>query len=398
MNHMMCYGMYIVVSVLIYQRCVDAAVTADLDLSNMPVSICGWPSLHTTGKFPEWNTRLAQYLLGYVLGESIPVDGIFTDSTTDQIERYQAQVGLEVNGYLNSETWPSLVGEVTPLLVGASGRPVEALQDTLTVNGYPLEISGIFDDVTEDALSRFQTDRGASKVDGKEVDEQSWHLLTTQCNSTLPGHYWFDAGWPQGNISKSTFQCLQDNHFEYAVIECWREKDNGSFVMECVDNIANARDAGFSFVDVYMYFERNRDPSEQAHELLNNLTWYDVEYKYIMLDVEGDKWNDYTTEENQAFMLELRAVFDEEQIPLTMYAGSNWESYFGSNFTAFQDVPLIYAHYDNIPSFYDYDYAPYGGWERASGKQFYDGIDPEILCGLPLDWDWSPSPFWSLQN
>ena len=164
---------------------------------------------------------------------------------------------------------------------------------------------------------------------------------------------------------------------------------------DCVDNVANARAAGFSNVDVYMYFERYRDPTDQANEFLNNLTMYDVVYKAIMLDVEGDKWNEYSAEENQEFMLSLRAVFDSQQIPLIMYAGSAWESYFGSNFTAFKDVPLIYAHYDNIPSFYDYDYAPYGGWDKASGKQFYDGIDPEILCDLPLDWDWSPAPFWS---
>ena len=63
------------------------AVSASLDLSNMPRSICGWPSLHEGGKFPEWNTRLAQYLLGYALGEDIPADGIFTTNTTNQISR-----------------------------------------------------------------------------------------------------------------------------------------------------------------------------------------------------------------------------------------------------------------------------------------------------------------------
>jgi hypothetical protein len=403
-----------------------AAVTSrsSPDLSDMPVSICGWPSLHTTGKFPEWNTRLAQYLLGFVLEEEIPVDGVFTDTTTDEISRFQAQSGLEVNGYLNSDTWPSLVGEVSPLLFGATGRPVEALQDTLSVNGYSVEISGEYDAATQEALSRFQSDRGASVTTGQQADDQTWHLLTTQCNSSLPGHYWFDAGmrwcmfavtvmficatlyyiffvvfcffigWPQGNISTATFECLKEHSFEYAVIECWREKDGGSFWTECVDNVANARAAGFSSVDVYMYFERYRDPAAQASELLNNLTLHAVQYRAVMLDVEGDKWTEFSPEDNQAFMLSLRHVFDAAGTPLVMYAGSMWDTYFGTNFTAFKDLPLVYAHYDNIPSFYDWDYAPYGGWERASGKQFFDGIDPEVVCGLPLDWDWSPSVFW----
>ena len=210
---------HVIVFVVVMMVVVHEVTSSDLDLSDMPVSICGWPSLHTTGKFPEWNTRLAQYLLGYVLEEDIPVDGIFTDETTDQISRYQAQAGLEVNGYLNSNTWPSLVEEVSPLLLGATGRPVEALQDTLTVNGYPVSISGVFDDMTKDALASFQVDRGASVVNGEEVDEQTWHLLATQCNISLPGHYWFDAGTMDFNrnyysfaIMVSVALCMQGGH------------------------------------------------------------------------------------------------------------------------------------------------------------------------------------------
>ena len=93
-------------------------------------------------------------------------------------------------------------------------------------------------------------------------------------------------------------------------------------------------------------------------------------------------------------MLSLRSVFDNAKIPVTVYSGPSWASYFGGDFAAFADVPLIYAHYDNIPSFYDYDFAPYGGWKVPAGKQFYDGIAPEIVCGIPLDWDWSPEQFW----
>ena len=210
----------------------------------------------------------------------------------------------------------------------------------------------------------------------------------------MPGHYWFDAGWPQGAVAADTFTCLRDHGFEYTVIECWREKDSGSFVDDCVDNVANAWKAGFETVDIYMYAERYRDPAAQANEMLTNLTASSVKFGGVMLDVEGDKWNEYTHEQNQQFMLDWRKVFDDADIPLIMYCGSQWSSYFGDEFTAFSDVPLVYAHYDNIPSFYDWDYAPYGGWEHPAGKQFYDGIEPEIVCGLALDWDWSSSPFW----
>lgn len=69
---------------------------AGLDLSDMPRSICGWPSLHEGGKFPEWNTRMAQYLLGYALEESIEADGEFTSETTDEISRYYGGGYIEI--------------------------------------------------------------------------------------------------------------------------------------------------------------------------------------------------------------------------------------------------------------------------------------------------------------
>jgi hypothetical protein len=48
-----------------------------------------------------------------------------------------------------------------------------------------------------------------------------------------------------------------------------------------------------------------------------------------------------------------------------------------------------------VPSLYDFAPASYGGWKRASGKQFWDGQAGERLCGTgALDWDWSPEPFW----
>jgi hypothetical protein len=109
---------------------------------------------------------------------------------------------------------------------------------------------------------------------------------------------------------------------------------------------------------------------------------------------EGDYWFDFSQEENCLFMDALKSELLAQGRRYFVYAGSQWPVYFGDNYSAYADVPLIYAHYDNIPSFYDSDYAPYGGWARASGKQFFDGLAPEVLCDLPLDWDVSPEPFW----
>ncbi len=95
------------------------------------------------------------------------------------------------------------------------------------------------------------------------------------------------------------------------------------------------------------------------------------------------------------FITGLRAGLEAGGATVVIYCGLGWNSYFGTNFTAFHDLPVIYAHYDNVPSFYDAVDNPYGGWPSPSGKQFWDGADGEVMCGTgALDWDWAPTPFW----
>ena len=60
----------------------------------------------------------------------------------------------------------------------------------------------------------------------------------------------------------------------------------------------------------------------------------------------------------------LQSILEQAGVRYTVYSGRSWTQYFGDAFTAFKDAPLIYAHYDLVPSFYDAVAAPmYGGWE-----------------------------------
>jgi hypothetical protein len=366
-----------------------------IDISNMPVSICGWPSLHEDGRFPPANTRQAQRFLSIALNQNIVADGIFNNLTTSQIEEFQEKNGIKATGYLNIDTWPQLVSVVTPTYFGSSGIAVEALQDSLNWNGFEVVTTGIFDEQTINATRAFQINRGADEKSGEIIDSQTWHLLITQCNSTgSHGYFWFDAGWPQGNITQSTLTCLKNAGFSYGIFQCWREQGEGTFWEECISNIENAWLSGYSSVGIYMYPNRQYDPTMQVLQLMGNLTENNVKFDIIMLDIEGTDWYNYTIESNKDFMISLKTALKNFNVSLSIYCGPLWEQYFGIDFTAFADVPLIYAHYDNVPSTYDWDYAPYGGWLKASGKQFFDGVSPEVLCNLPLDWDWSPTPFW----
>jgi peptidoglycan hydrolase-like protein with peptidoglycan-binding domain len=370
---------------------------AELDLSDMPRSICGWPAVYDGGRFPPYNTRAAQRLLGLALNlpeQEIIVDGVLSDVNTQQIIDFETAEGLKADGHLNANSWPVLVDKFSSLSVGASGMAVEAVQDLLNVNGIATSITGVFDEVTASSLATFQQSHGAEVADGQTVDAQTWYLLITQCNNSATNYYWFDAGWPQGAISVDTFKCLRESGFVFTTIECWREKDNGTFVADCVSNVANAWAAGFENVDVYMYAERFYDPVLQMNSFIDQLTKNNVKFGNVMIDIEGSDWYSFTFEQNQEYLLTIKNMLEAANLTITIYAGAAWDSYFGTDFTAFSDYPLIYAHYDNVPSFYDYDYAPFGGWSQASAKQFYDGIEPEVVCNLSLDWDWSPTKFW----
>lgn len=58
----------------------------------------------------------------------------------------------------------------------------------------------------------------------------------------------------------------------------------------------------------------------------------------------------------------------------------------GSTYTGGSAYPVWYAHYDNNPSFSDWE--PFGGWSEPDMKQ-YTGDDD--LCGYNMDLDWTDS-------
>lgn len=68
------------------------------------------------------------------------------------------------------------------LTMGDSGQPVEALQSMLSIYGYGLEISGLFDQSTRDVVEAFQRHFRPARVDGvadQSTIETLHRLLTT---------------------------------------------------------------------------------------------------------------------------------------------------------------------------------------------------------------------------
>jgi peptidoglycan hydrolase-like protein with peptidoglycan-binding domain len=355
---------------------------------------CGWPTIEENYPRPaKLQTRIAQRLLNVT-----PVDGVFGPSTAAAARAFQSAHGLQPDGGVGSQTWPVLAATVTPTRVGArDSGAVAAAQDALQASGfYAGDVSGDFDAATASALAAFALARGAADVSGQAVDAQLWHLLVSGCNASLATErYWVDVGWPQGSLSVPTLACLR-GYFEFVTFECWLERS--AWFVPCLQNIANAHAAGFSAVGAYMFPVRAEDPTAQAAWLVGNLTAAGAKVDSIMLDIEGDDWvtNNRTQADNRAFVTALRAGLEAAGQRVTIYCGLQWNTYFGADFDAFKDLPVIFAHYDLVPSYYDFVDSPYGGWTAPAGKQIWDGQDGEVVCGTgPLDWDWSLAPFWT---
>ena len=153
---------------------------------------------------------------------------------------------------------------------GETGILVQALQDSLTFNGFQINVTGYFDENTAKQLESFKSSRSLN-TSSPVVDFETWHLLTSGCNSSKNAAFWIDVGWPQGSVTNEQLQCLRNVGFSFVTFECWLEEKGGIFWEPCISNIFRAQAAGFS-VGVYMFPWRAADASVQVSQLLGNLS------------------------------------------------------------------------------------------------------------------------------
>lgn len=140
----------------------------------------------------------------------VPIDGNVGSDTTEAIRAYQRRKGLPVTGIADQETWEAIyedyllsIEEEAPpspfspfpsspkdyaLKSGDEGFAVAAVQHMLEEISvfFPIqavEVTGIYDDATRDAISEVQT-RYLLPVTG-ETDKLTWNALVRLYNSAL---------------------------------------------------------------------------------------------------------------------------------------------------------------------------------------------------------------------
>ena len=103
----------------------------------------------------------------------------------------------------------------------------------------------------------------------------------------------------------STWECLKSNGYTFMIQRIWQDwgaPDNNAKTI-----IANAKEGGFTDIDLYMFPCRGDFPKEQARDVMKALEG--IEYGTLWFDVEsnpsdGCGWSSHSTLTNCDFVVE----------------------------------------------------------------------------------------------
>jgi hypothetical protein len=91
-------------------------------------------------------------------GFSVPIDGIYAQSTVDQVKAFQAAKGTLVSGIVWPSVWRNLVVDLGP---GSTGEAVKVVQRLLNEKRFArIAVTGTFDGPTTAAVKTFETHMG----------------------------------------------------------------------------------------------------------------------------------------------------------------------------------------------------------------------------------------------
>ncbi|CDW81675.1 glycosyl hydrolases family 25 protein [Stylonychia lemnae] len=182
----------------------------------------------------------------------------------------------------------------------------------------------------------------------------------------------------------NNWSCLKSAGYNFAIPRAWCSY--GGFDKNALQNIHNAKAAGITYVDVYMFPCRGKSASEQVSELVSSLG--SAPYGQIWVDVEtnpssGCSWSSYSGSSNCQYISDLvSAIQSHGKAPGIYSSYYQWEGVVGSaqSCTGLGHIPLWYAHYDDSQSFGDFK--KFGGWSKPNIKQFKGDT---TACGYGVD-------------
>eukprot|EP00118_Oscarella_pearsei_P000054 m.4085 g.4085 ORF g.4085 m.4085 type:complete len:239 (+) comp10183_c0_seq1:76-792(+) len=185
-------------------------------------------------------------------------------------------------------------------------------------------------------------------------------------------------------VSRSAFECLKSTGYSYAIVRA--HHSNGGVDKNAPTTIANAWAAGFSHVDAYLFpCYRCGDPAGQASETASYLKNQGTRYGTLWLDIESNDWSSEESLNQKFFKTMYESAEIHKPLAVGVYTSKyQWSSIMG-DYSGGKSAPLWYPHYDNDPSFSDFE--PFGGWNKPAIKQ-YDGN--ALVCGVGIDKNYYP--------
>ena len=207
-------------------------------------------------------------------------------------------------------------------------------------------------------------------------------LIVAAANAATFG---FDISQP---ISTSTAQCLKGYGYDWIAPRAWTS--TGHHDSAACTSLISAKNAGIKQRDVYMFPCPTCSASART-QIDDMITYLDdncgAEWSgMIWLDIEGSQYWLGNSSANRTWYQDLvSACKGRFGIKCGVYASYyQWESIFGTvGYCYGSDLPLWYAHYDNVANFSDYN--EFGCWKTPSVKQYEGDV---TLCSFNIDKDY----------
>ena len=190
-------------------------------------------------------------------------------------------------------------------------------------------------------------------------------------------------------FSVENYTCAKNNGISFGIVRGYCSF--GGMDHNAVQSLKNMKMAGLE-TDVYMFPCRGKNAIAQVNEMMSSIP--ESHYKKIWVDIEtnpspGCSWKDFDTTSNCQFTMDLLSQIKANGKPAGIYASRHmWAAIFGSETNCYQaatGVPLWYPHYDNNPSYNDFQ--AFGGWKTPSIKQYQGTTN---ICGASVDRNWTP--------
>ena len=177
----------------------------------------------------------------------------------------------------------------------------------------------------------------------------------------------------------SAWQCVRNYGYEFAIVRCYcstgRPDDN------CAQSVANAWNAGFEHVDIYMFPCPTCGNARGQVQQLYDYARY-INYGQMWLDIEGAQYWLGNINSNRNFFNEL--VKASQDIFGGKFGGVytnavQWSNIMGS-WNDWGNLRLWWAYWDYSPSWSGW--APFGGWSSPAIKQY---AGDQSFCGMGVD-------------